>query len=77
MLDWTATREVRIMLLIPPPLPTPPQSGQLIRTLRSRKLFITTLTELKAMAALARTGLSINPVKGYKAPAARGIPITL
>ena len=76
MLDWTATREVRTMLLITP-LPPPPKSGQLIRTLRSRRLFITTLTELKAMAALARTGLSINPVKGYKAPAARGIPITL
>lgn len=64
------------MLLITP-LPTPPKSGQLIRTLRSRRLFITTLTELKAMAALARTGLSISPVKGYKAPAAMGIPITL
>lgn len=54
-----------------------PLPGQLIRTLRSRKLFITTLTELKAMAALAKTGLSISPVKGYKTPAAMGMPITL
>lgn len=50
---------------------------QLICTLRSRKLFITTLTELNAMAALASTGLSISPVKGYKAPAATGMPTTL
>jgi hypothetical protein len=38
--------------------------GQLIRTLRNRKLFITTLTELKAMAALAGTGLTIKPGRG-------------
>lgn len=44
---------------------------------RSLRLFITTLTELKAMAALARTGLSIRPVNGYKAPAATGMPTTL
>ncbi len=56
---------------------TSPQSGQLIRTLRSRRLFITTLTELKAIAALARMGLSIRPVNGYNAPAAMGMPTTL
>ena len=33
--------------------------------------------ELKAMAALARIGLSISPAAGYSAPAATGIPITL
>ncbi len=55
----------------------PPQSGQLICTPRSRRLFVTTLAELKAMAALARIGLSIRPVNGYNAPAAIGMPITL
>jgi hypothetical protein len=39
-------------------------SGQLIRTLRSRRLFVTTLTELNAMAALARIGLSRIPKAG-------------
>jgi hypothetical protein len=52
-------------------------SGQARRARRSRKLFVTTLTELKAIAALAMIGLSINPVTGYSTPAAIGIPITL
>ena len=52
-------------------------SGQARRARRSRKLFVTTLTELRAIAALAMIGLSINPVTGYSAPAAIGIPITL
>jgi hypothetical protein len=52
-------------------------SGQARRARRSRKLFVTTLTELKAIAALAMIGLSINPVTGYRTPAAIGIPITL
>ena len=34
------------------------------RTLRSRRLFVTTLTELSAIAALAMIGLSIRPVTG-------------
>lgn len=42
-----------------------------------RRLFMTTLTELNAMAALASTGLNIRPVNGYNAPAATGMPITL
>src|ERR1700744_6052019 len=42
-----------------------------------RRLFVTTLNELKAMAALASTGLSSNPQTGYRTPAAMGIPITL
>lgn len=50
---------------------------QLMRAVRSRKLFITTLIELNAIAALAKTGLSIRPVNGYNAPAAMGIPSTL
>ena len=52
-------------------------SGQARRARRSRKLFVTTLTELRAIAALAMIGLSISPVTGYSTPAAIGIPITL
>ena len=44
---------------------------------RNRRLFPTTLTELKAIAALARMGLSSIPNAGYKMPAAIGMPITL
>lgn len=58
----------------PSRLKSPPQ---LIRAFRSRKLFITTLMELNAMAALAKTGFSMRPVKGYNAPAAIGTPSTL
>src|SRR5690606_6927276 len=43
----------------------------------SRRLFPTTLTELNAMAALARIGLSSTPNAGYSAPAAIGIPALL
>jgi hypothetical protein len=52
-------------------------SGQARRARRSRKLFVTTLTELIAIAALATIGLSIRPVTGNSTPAAMGIPITL
>jgi hypothetical protein len=41
------------------------------------RLFVTTLTELRAIAAPAIIGLSINPVSGYSTPAATGMPITL
>src|SRR5690625_4116401 len=41
------------------------------------KLFKTTLTELNAMAAPANIGFNKYPVKGYKIPAAIGIPMTL
>ena len=34
------------------------------RTLRRRRLFVTTLTELSAIAALAMIGLSVKPVTG-------------
>jgi hypothetical protein len=51
--------------------------GHISLARRSRKLFATTLTELKAMAALARMGLSSNPKTGKSAPAATGIPMTL
>jgi hypothetical protein len=44
---------------------------------RNRKLFMTTLKELRAIAALATTGLSNKPKTGYSTPAASGIPITL
>lgn len=43
----------------------------------SRRLFVTTDTELKAMAAAANIGFSRKPVKGYSTPAAIGIPVTL
>ena len=38
--------------------------GQSSRLDLSRKLLLTTETELKAIAAPANIGLSINPVKG-------------
>ena len=41
------------------------------------KLFNTTETELKAIAAPAIIGFKRNPVKGKSKPAARGIPIIL
>jgi len=39
--------------------------------------FVTTDTELNAIAAPAMIGLSRNPVKGYRIPAAIGIPSVL
>ena len=42
-----------------------------------RKLFVTTLTLLNAMAAPAIIGLSKKPLIGYKIPAAIGMPIML
>jgi hypothetical protein len=42
-----------------------------------RRLFVTTLNELKAITALASTGLSSNPQTGYSIPAAIGMPTTL
>jgi hypothetical protein len=38
---------------------------------------LTTLTELRAIAAPAIIGFSRKPVKGYNRPAAIGIPIIL
>jgi hypothetical protein len=47
------------------------------RRRRSRNAFVTTDTELRLMAALAITGLSNMPKKGYSTPAATGTPSTL
>ena len=44
---------------------------------RSRRAFAITDTELKLIARAAIIGDSNWPVKGYKAPAANGIPIAL
>ena len=44
---------------------------------RRRRLLESTLTELRAMAALAIAGLSRMPKAGYKTPAAMGIPSRL
>src|SRR6185312_14352714 len=44
---------------------------------RRRRLLVTTLTELNAIAALASTGLSSSPNAGYNTPAAIGIPMML
>src|ERR1700710_1564160 len=44
---------------------------------RSRKLFSSTLTELKAIAAAAIQGVSSRWNTGYSNPAASGIPTTL
>ena len=43
----------------------------------SSKEFVTTLTELNAMAAPAMIGLSSHPVNGYNTPAAIGMPSIL
>ena len=50
------------------------QGGQRF-TARNRKAFAITDTELRAMAALARMGLSSSPKNGYRTPAATGMPI--
>jgi hypothetical protein len=42
-----------------------------------KREFETTLTEEKAMAAAAIVGFKSQPVKGYKIPAAMGIPTIL
>ena len=41
---------------------------------RSRRALVTTETELIAMAKPAIIGFNKCPVKGYKTPAAKGIP---
>lgn len=43
----------------------------------SLKLFNTTDTELKAIAALANIGFSSKPFTGNRIPAANGMPIRL
>src|SRR5690606_37844491 len=43
----------------------------------SRRLLVTTDTELSAMAAPAIIGSNRKPLKGYSSPAAMGIPIRL
>jgi hypothetical protein len=45
--------------------------------LRSLREFDTTETELKAMAAEAKMGFNNIPKKGYRIPAATGIPAVL
>jgi len=52
-------------------------TGQIARKRRSLRLLLTTLTELNAIAALARIGLRSRPKAGYRMPAAIGIPTTL
>ncbi len=47
------------------------------QTLRRRRELPTTETELNAIAAAANSGLSNILKKGYKAPAAMGMPMTL
>jgi len=47
------------------------------RAVRNRSAFVTTLTELRAIAALARLGVSCHPVHGASTPAAIGMPTTL
>jgi hypothetical protein len=52
----------------------PPVYAQLGRNRRKVNEFNTTLNEDHAIAALASTGDSRIPVKGYSAPAATGMP---
>ncbi len=44
---------------------------------RNRLALVTTVTELKAMAAAAINGKSNKPVNGYNRPVATGTPRTL
>ena len=44
---------------------------------RRRRAFVTTKSELHAMAAVPSIGESCHPNAGYSAPAAIGIPSTL
>ena len=46
-------------------------------TVFKRRLFVTTDTELRAIAAPAIIGLSRKPLTGYNKPAASGMPIRL
>jgi len=57
--------------------PPAAQTRASLRPRRSRSEFVTTVTELKAIAALANTGESSRPKAGYSTPAATGMPITL
>jgi hypothetical protein len=43
----------------------------------NRRLFVTTDTELNAIAAAAIIGFNMNPHMGYSTPAAKGKPIRL
>ena len=52
-------------------------SGIYSVTFRNLSEFVITDTELKLMAAAARTGLSSSPKTGYNTPAAIGTPIEL
>ncbi len=47
------------------------------RKFRSRSEFVSTDTELRAMAPAASIGDSSQPVNGYSSPAATGMPSTL
>ncbi len=53
------------------------QSPDYSSTLRNRKAFEMTDTELNVIAALANIGLSSNPTNGYRIPAATGTPTRL
>jgi hypothetical protein len=48
-----------------------------MRTLRSRKAFTTTETELELIAEAAIIGFKSKPKKGYSIPAAIGTPSAL
>ena len=56
--------------------PSRPRPGRASKP-RSRSEFVTTLTELSAMAPAASAGLSVVPVNGYSSPMATGIRTTL
>lgn len=53
------------------------QSPDHSTTLRNRRAFEMTDTELNVIAALANMGLSNNPTNGYRTPAATGTPTRL
>lgn len=75
---WRRARPLNMPVLVIPP--ARPRTFYLLAArapCRSLKLFITTLTLLNAMAALATIGESIHPVNGYNAPAAIGIATML
>lgn len=53
------------------------ESNLIYLLLRKRRAFMITETELRLMANAAIMGDSKWPVKGYKSPAANGIPRAL
>lgn len=70
--EWASHHEGTV-----PPLDMNGNRAPYRSTLRNRRAFEITETELNVIAALANMGLSNNPTNGYRTPAATGTPTRL